>query len=298
MKDCTEKIGSISDWYRQGPYSRFPTEFRSGGSLAIEFLRADQQAHDFTDPAIPQVVLQIGLRVDTSFSWNIGDGWTPLRKLRSGEMILAPAETQAEFDVQGPHDILIIGIPADHLSALLDRDGRRADEPFAPLHGPAFRDETVRRHALQMWTEAAKGDRASNLMVDGLLQTIVGQLLRRSDRREAPRGRTLAPEILATIDEYIETQSYSGLTIAELASLSGISQFQFARDFKETTGVTPHAYVLERRILKAREMLAAGRLPIAEIAYACGFSSQSHMTDVFRERVGTTPGRYRADRRD
>ena len=81
----------------------------------------------------------------------------------------------------------------------------------------------------------------------------------------------------------------------ELASLLGRPAARFLVDFKATTGQTPYQYVLSRRIARAQELLSAGEMPLAEVAYACGFASQSHMTDVFRQKLGVTPGRYRKE---
>jgi AraC-like DNA-binding protein len=83
------------------------------------------------------------------------------------------------------------------------------------------------------------------------------------------------------------------VSLAELASLSGISQFQLLRAFKRETGTTPHAYLIQRRVCVARQLLAAGATP-AQAATAAGFSDQSHMTRAFLRCVGITPARYRA----
>ncbi|MEM7641848.1 MAG: helix-turn-helix transcriptional regulator, partial [Pseudomonadota bacterium] len=63
----------------------------------------------------------------------------------------------------------------------------------------------------------------------------------------------------------------------------------------QATGLSPHQFLLRRRIARAKDMLRTSVMPLAEIAVATGFSSQSHMTDVFRQKVGTTPGKYRAE---
>lgn len=83
------------------------------------------------------------------------------------------------------------------------------------------------------------------------------------------------------------------VSLAELASLSGISQFQLLRAFKRQTGTTPHAYLIQKRVCVARQLLAAGAMP-AQAATAAGFSDQSHMTRAFLRYVGITPALYRA----
>jgi AraC family transcriptional regulator len=101
---------------------------------------------------------------------------------------------------------------------------------------------------------------------------------------------------LARAIDVIESNLAINLQLNELAAVACISSYHFARSFKAATGLTPHSYVQSRRITRAKELLARTRVPIAQIAADVGFASQAHMTDVFREKVGATPARYRADR--
>jgi AraC family transcriptional regulator len=63
--------------------------------------------------------------------------------------------------------------------------------------------------------------------------------------------------------------------------------------FRESTGTTPHQYVMQRRIAHAEKLLSANQLGVAEIAVACGFSSQAHLTLAFKKQTGMTPAEYR-----
>lgn len=89
--------------------------------------------------------------------------------------------------------------------------------------------------------------------------------------------------------QYIDDNLERPLTINELAQLLKLSAFHFARLFKLATGKSPHRYIVERRIKRAQDLLTYSRSSIPEIAYRVGFSSQSHMTTVFRKQAGVTP---------
>jgi AraC-like DNA-binding protein len=81
------------------------------------------------------------------------------------------------------------------------------------------------------------------------------------------------------------------VTLAELAGVAGLSRFELVRRFGEQNGVTPHAFQTNLRVDHARTMLAQG-LPAAEVAAACGFADQPHLSRVFKRAVGVSPGRY------
>lgn len=85
----------------------------------------------------------------------------------------------------------------------------------------------------------------------------------------------------------------AAVTLAELAALSGVSRFQLVRGFAKATGTTPHAYLLQQRVRRARRLLARGGRP-AEVAAEAGFADQSHLTRAFSRQLGITPARYRA----
>lgn len=89
----------------------------------------------------------------------------------------------------------------------------------------------------------------------------------------------------------IDDDPAAAVTLAQLAALGGVSRFQLLRSFVRTTGLTPHAYVVQRRIDLARGLIARG-LPLAQAAAMAGFSDQSHMTRTFRRKYGLTPGAF------
>jgi AraC-like DNA-binding protein len=81
-------------------------------------------------------------------------------------------------------------------------------------------------------------------------------------------------------------------SLAELATLAGVSRFQLLRRFEEAHGAPPHAWLLSQRAERARAAIRAGT-PLAQAAADCGFSDQSHMTRVFVRQYGVTPGAWR-----
>ena len=81
------------------------------------------------------------------------------------------------------------------------------------------------------------------------------------------------------------------VSLAELSDVAGLSRFELVRRFREQNDMTPHAYHTNLRVEEARRRLAAG-VPPAEVAAACGFADQPHLSRVFKRAVGVSPGRY------
>ena len=91
----------------------------------------------------------------------------------------------------------------------------------------------------------------------------------------------------------IEAKLGERIGLTELAAEVDLNVHHFAKAFRATTGSTPYQHITARRVSRARIMLETSDDEIADVALACGFSSQSHLTDQFRRRIGTTPARYR-----
>lgn len=110
--------------------------------------------------------------------------------------------------------------------------------------------------------------------------------------RSAPydADRALHARVLEAIEEGLA----SPLPLEELAALSGLPLLRFLRSFAHATGMTPHAWITERRLQRARRLLRHSSLPLADIAAACGFSHQSHLGVLLKRATGHTPARYRA----
>jgi AraC-like DNA-binding protein len=93
--------------------------------------------------------------------------------------------------------------------------------------------------------------------------------------------------------EYIEANLSGPVRLDELARVAGMAKLRFLRSFIRTIGITPHGFITERRLQRARMLLKRTDAPIASIAYECGFAHQSHLGSVLHSQIGLTPVRYR-----
>jgi len=125
---------------------------------------------------------------------------------------------------------------------------------------------------------------------EAFVLALVTALARHGTR--APPARPRSPPVVRAL-ERLDAAPERPVTLAELAALSGVSRFQLLRGFSREVGATPHAYLTQARVRRARALLAGGATP-ADAAAASGFADQSHLTRAFRRQLGVTPGRYRA----
>lgn len=93
--------------------------------------------------------------------------------------------------------------------------------------------------------------------------------------------------------EYIEANLSGPVHLDELSQVAGMSKLRFLRSFIRTIGITPHGFITERRLQRARMLLKRTDAPIASIAYECGFAHQSHLGSALKSHAGLTPVRYR-----
>jgi AraC family transcriptional regulator len=141
------------------------------------------------------------------------------------------------------------------------------------------------------------GDDASSIYVEHLSYAMAAHLLRKhsgAGRSPPDSGAgVLSKARLAQVVDYIETNLEDPLTLSELAAVCNLSPSHFARRFKATTGLPPHQYLIAVRVNRAKRLLATQGQAIVDIAYACGFTHQEHMTRIFRRQTGMTPASYR-----
>jgi AraC-like DNA-binding protein/PAS domain-containing protein len=126
----------------------------------------------------------------------------------------------------------------------------------------------------------------------------IGTLMKLTPARQAPHahGGGLSPSAMRRVRDYVELHLSETIDLSTLATIAGLSMHHFARQFKQSAGVTPHQYLTQKRLELAQALLTKTELPVSEIAYAAGFSDQSHLARHFRHVLRTTPRAFRDSR--
>jgi len=210
----------------------------------------------------------------------------------------------------GPGDLLMVNPGEVHDGVPLDTAGRRwhmlylapalveaaaaevlpAGSPL-PMWRPVARDALVAR-AFERW-HARLGAREGRLACDEAQAALLAALLLRQAR---VMPRRLASPSIVRARQRLDDDPATDPGLAALAQEAGLSRFQLLRAFSRELGMTPHAYLVQRRLALACSLLDAGQ-PIAEAATAAGFADQAHLTRSFTRCRGYTPAAYAGARR-
>ena len=162
-----------------------------------------------------------------------------------------------------------------------------------------LRDPLLSQVAFALWRELDQPAPAGSLYAQSAAQLLAAHLVRHYSGSHArlravpPPPQGLTERQVQHLREYIREHLSEPLSLEALAQQVGFSPFHFARVFRQALLVSPHQFVLRQRLERARQLLEQTDLPLVQVAGACGFAHQSHLTQVFKEQVGCTPRAYR-----
>lgn len=210
---------------------------------------------------------------------------------------VTPAGTTAQWQHSGHPEILQVylrdSVYADAVNEMYGCDISKAQ--IVPRF--AILDALLEQLAIGIVTALRDGSVQDGLYVDTLAQMMAVHLARHHSSRSsavgAPLERPISNAKMRRVVDFIEENLDRDLSLEVMALEAEISPLYLPRAFKTAIGQSPHQYVLQRRIQKARNLLMSTDIPIADIALAVGFSSQSHLSNWFLRLVGVSPASYR-----
>jgi AraC family transcriptional regulator len=160
-------------------------------------------------------------------------------------------------------------------------------------------DPLLSQVALALWWELEQSAPAGSLYAQSAAQLLAAHLLRHYSSSQArcravpPPSQGLTERQIQQVRAYIREHLSEQLSLEALAQQVSFSPYHFARVFRQALGTSPHQFVLRQRLERAQQLLEQTELPLAQVAAACGFADQSHLTQVFTQQLGCTPRAYR-----
>lgn len=217
---------------------------------------------------------------------------SPAARGRPGALCVMPQGHSSEWEITDPFDFVHLYVPDDQMRRMFaetfDRDSR-----LMAVSEVTFADAPVLARTLRQLRQAMSA--GEHLLAEEAMTETINDFFvdpRYGGTRPCAISGGLAPHIRRRCLDYIEAHLGETIRLQDLAAIGQLSAFHFQRMFRASYGVSPHGWVAHRRVERAKSMLR-GTDPIAQIASACGFSSQSHMTRAFKAGTGVTPSAYR-----
>jgi AraC-like DNA-binding protein len=253
----------------------------------------DQSRHIIS---VPVRTFKATMFFDDRFAWDL-----PARALTC-TMVAAGRKPRAIHS--GRYSVLHLYLPT-HLANDLARSFESSPERQLEFIDPGCVYDPVIAHvAKEVLSEMREPQGLTALRVDALGQGLAIQLLRRwsnlAGKRSVAQGMAsggLAPLQLKRLTDYMNDRLAEDVSLHDLSLLIGLSTFHLCRAFRQSTGLPPHRWRMQRRLERARELLEGTNMPVMEVAAAVGFDDPSGFAAAFRKALGVSPSHYRRERR-
>jgi AraC family transcriptional regulator len=204
-----------------------------------------------------------------------------------GDIDLFPAGASDVWAEEQANTSLIVRLAPSLLRRAAEDLGLDPDRAgLAPRH--QFRDPQIEYIAWALDAERTDGHSSGLLYAESLGLALAVRLLGRYPALRQVQAGLVASQ-LRRVTEYIEAHLDRDLSLARLAGVAGVSASHLKSAFRRATGLPVHAYVVQRRVERARELLVRGELPASQVALEAGFAHQSHMARWMRRLLGVTP---------
>ncbi|SDE63330.1 helix-turn-helix domain-containing protein [Kordiimonas lacus] len=244
-------------------------------------------------PRAPYDVAYTPDRVVAGFAFDIQTGLHAFATDRASPFLTMPdsmALTPAGCDIRSRSDVggeyLTVTITPGHEQHYADAFDGAAIYQYS---NAAFKGAGTAARALRQLLILNPEEET---VAEGLAAVLFEAALKAKPATAKPAS-SLTRTRMRRLHDLIEARFGDKLTVLEMAMEVGLSVGFFIRAFAAATGTTPHAYLLERRLSEARRSLTRPEASIADIAHACGFASQAHLTSSFRSQFGIAPAAYR-----
>ena len=206
-------------------------------------------------------------------------------------------EREFSANIAAPHESLCFYLPRAVLNEITDDAGERRIPDLACT--PGLIDPVIAHLGATILPAFQRPAEADTLFIDQIASAICVHVAHRYGDLAPPNTaerRGLSAAQTERAKEFLSGNFAEDIRLADVAQACSLSRSHFIRAFRLATGLTPHKWLQQYRIEQAQELLRDTQAAIAEIALACGFADQSHLTRLFTLQVGVSPGAWRKAR--
>ena len=216
---------------------------------------------------------------------------------RRGNICVLPSRLEHQAALEGDSQYLALYVEPSLIAKAADDSKLSGGFEIAERYTRS--DKVISSVGMALLGELDSEGLSGRLYAESLGNVLAVHLLRyyaNTTTRPVAFTGGLSANRLRQVKDFINENYSRDLKLAEMAQVAGMSSFHFAREFKRTTGTTPHQYLIKFRVEHAKALLQNKDLPLIEVGLQSGFSHQSHFTRLFRRFTGTTPHSYRLER--
>ncbi len=213
-----------------------------------------------------------------------------------GTMVLGQPGEIFDGEMRNRVDVLLVLMDPEFVANQIEGSGLSANgvelRNLPPRRDVGLLDAT--RRLTRAFDQGLAGDELyCDVLIDAIVTRVIA-LHATAQMDRLPYRETLSPYRLRMLIDFIEANLDAPLRLESLASTAALSRAHLARAFRAATGLSPHRYVLQRRLEKAHALLRRSASPLREIAARCGFSDAAHLSKAYKRNFGTLPSsRYR-----
>ena len=246
----------------------------------------------FTPDNVTVTQHYFAMNTGPAIEWEWKDGDTfKTHRYETGDLWINPAGVPFSHRISGHNQFVLLTLEPQKLIELLPEGASLGHSAFRREH--RSKDKHLQMLMQTLLLEAEMGGPNGQLYVDSLSTALSAHFVNHYSLEQPNLVATHTSERqrLRHVTDYIEAHLIKDMSLSDLALQAGLSKFHFSRLFKQTIGLTPHKYVVRRRIEHAARQLKQGQ-SITQVAHQLGFSDQSHFTRVFKQIKGSTPRQF------
>ena len=283
---------SFAQWYSKGPHASHVRTMKSPGGV-LDLLEVQRPAGDMSRPALPDIVLMEDMLGCSRVRGDLGGGRLDITTGKGTHALAAPNIATRVIKDES-HRLRSLAFPLAQWQGVLDEaaDGRFSFDTSC-IYGRVFDSLAIRLALRNLWALCEEEGAPSRLLARAAGCEILAELCRLGGAPFAPVKGGLAPWAERRCLELMQARLSEDISLDDLAAEAHLSPFHFARMFKQSLGVPPRVHLTRLRLERACELLEKTDLPVTEIAFEVGYSSNQVLARVFLKHRRMSPSEYR-----